>query len=108
MVMNYCTEILGKTGGPPPHDKAVMALCWALGTKLLKTIFKEIHRVRMFVVELGNVRDDPARVNGLFLYAALKELRILHDFHAHDYRHHPKYNQSVVLHLFDTSLLWAV
>ncbi len=104
MVMTYYLEILGKTGGPPPHDKTIMASCWALVTKLLKTIFKEIHAVRMFASELGNVRDDPPRVNGLFLYAALKELRVLRDFQAYDYRRHPKYNQEVVLHLFDTSL----
>jgi hypothetical protein len=48
MVTTYYLEILGKTGGPPPHDKTIMASCWALVTKLLKTIFKEIHAVRMF------------------------------------------------------------
>jgi hypothetical protein len=43
-------------------------------------------------------------VNGLFLYTALEELCVLRNFQAHDYRCHPKYNQEVVLHLFDTSL----
>ena len=62
----------------------------------------------MFVSELGNIRDDNARVNGLFLYAALEELRVLREFASHDYRRHPKYNQCVVLHLFDTSLLRSV
>jgi len=104
MVGNYYMEILGKTGGPPPHDKALMASCWALVTKLLKTIFKEIHKVRMFAAVLGDLKEEAARVNGLYLYAALEELRVLRDFHEHDYRKHPKYNQQVVLHLFDTSL----
>ncbi len=36
MMTNYYAEILGKTGGPPPQVKAVMASCWALVTKLPK------------------------------------------------------------------------
>ena len=62
----------------------------------------------MFASELGNIQDDNARVNGLFLYAALEELRVLREFALHDYCRHPKYNQCVVLHLFDTSLLRSV
>ena len=58
----------------------------------------------MFASELGNIRDDNARVNGLFLYSALKELWVLREFASHDYPRHPKYNQCLVLHLFNTSL----
>jgi hypothetical protein len=79
-----------------------------LVTKLLKVIFQEVHKVRVFATDLGNVKDDTARVNRLFLYAALKELRILRDFAAHQYRHHPKYNNQVVEHLFNTSVPPAV
>ncbi len=103
-VASYYQEILGKTGGAPPHMAEVKATCWALVTKLLKVLFQEIHKVRMFASELGTIRDDNARVNGLFLYAALEELRVLRELASHDYRRHPKYNQCVVLHLFDTSL----
>jgi hypothetical protein len=35
-VTDYYQEILGKTGGPPPHDKEIKATCWALVTKLLR------------------------------------------------------------------------
>jgi hypothetical protein len=107
-VTGYYQEILRKMGGHPPHNKEVKVSCWALITKLLKTIFKEIYKVRMFGAELGNVQEDPAKVNGLFLYAALKELQVLQDFKSHSYRRHPTYNQCVVLHLFDTSLPCAV
>jgi hypothetical protein len=107
-VTGYYQEILGKMGGHPPHDKGVKALCWALVTKLLKMIFKEIHKVRMFAAEHCNVREDPAKVNGLFVYVALEELRVLQDFELHGYCRHPTYNQCVVLHLFDTSLPCAV
>jgi hypothetical protein len=107
-VTGYHQEILGKMGGHPSHDKEVKTLCWALVTKLLKRIFKKIHKVRMFAAELGNVQEDPAKVNGLFLYAALEELRVLQDFESHGYPQHPTYNQCVVLHLFNTSLPCAV
>ena len=101
-VTSYSQEILGKTGGAPPHTAEVKVTCWALVTKLLKVLFQEIHKVRMFASELGNIRDDNARLNGLFLYAALKELRVLREFALHDYCRHPKYNQCIVLHLFNT------
>ena len=98
---SYYQEILGKTGGAPPHTAEVKATCWALVTKLLKVLFKEIHKVRMFASELGTIRDDNARVNGLFLYAAFEELRVLRDFASHDYRRRPKYNQCVVLPVYE-------
>ena len=53
---------------------------------------------------LENIHDDAARVNGSFLYAALKELRVLREFHGHEYRQHPKFHHNVVMHLFDTAL----
>jgi hypothetical protein len=103
-VTDYYQEILGKTGGPPPHDKEIKTKCWALVTKLLKVIFQEVRKVRVFAADLGNVKDDTAWVNGLFLYAALEELRVPRDFAAHQYRHHPKYNNQVMKHLFNTSV----
>ena len=57
---------------------------------------------------LENIRDDPARVNGSYLYAALEELRVLHEFHECKYRQHPKFHHFAVMHLFDTALPWAV
>ncbi len=78
------------------------------GHQLLKVIFQEVHKVSVFAADLGNVKDDTARVNRLFLYAALKELHVLRDFAAHQYRHHPKYNNQVVEHLFNTSVPCAV
>ena len=58
----------------------------------------------MFAASLENIRDDPTRVHGLFLYGALEELHVLRDFAAHDYRCHPEYNQCAGMHLFDMSL----
>ena len=105
----YFLEILGKSGGAPPHMAEVKAICWAFGTKLLKVyLFQEVNRVRMFAAELGNIQTNNARVNRLFLYATLEELWVPRDFASHNYCHHPKYNQCVVLHLFNTSLPHSV
>jgi hypothetical protein len=104
-VSNYYLDILGKAGGTPPHTAEIKATCWALVTKLSRVLFKEVHGVRMHAAGLEHVVGDPARVNGLYLYAALEEfLRVLREFAAHDYRQHPKYNHFVTMHLFDTTL----
>jgi hypothetical protein len=60
--------------------------------------------VRVEVAGLKNIRDDAARVNGSFLYAALEELRVLHKFQDQEYCQHPKFHHNVVMHLFDTAL----
>ena len=99
-VGSFYRDILGKSGAPP-HSAASKASCWVLVTKLLLVLFKEIHKVRVEVAGLEDIRDDPARVNGSFLYAALEELRV---FHGHEYRQHPKFHHNVVMHLFDTAL----
>ena len=60
--------------------------------------------MRVEAVGLKNIRDDAARVNGSFLYAALEELRVLHEFQDHKYCQHRKFHHNVVMHLFDTAL----
>ena len=35
--------------------------------------------------ELGNIKNEPACVNAMFLYVALEELRVLREFVLHDY-----------------------
>ena len=57
-----------------------------MARKLLKILFRDIHKVRMFVSELGNIQDNNARLIGLFLYAALEELWVLREFASHEYR----------------------
>ncbi len=99
----FYRDILGKSGAPP-QSAASKASCWSLVTKLLKVLFKEIHKVRVEAAGLKNIRDDAARVNGSFLYAALEELRVLREFQDHKYHQHPKFQHNVVMHLFDTAL----
>ena len=104
----YYEEILSKTGGDPPHSKEVKESCWALVTKLLRTILKEVHKVRRFAAEAVSIGSDTLMANGMFLYAAMEELRVLREFSTCDWRDHPKFNQSIVRHLFETCLPRAV
>ncbi len=46
--------------------------------------------------------------NGMFLYAALEELQVLREFLANDWQNHPKFNQNIMRHLFETCLPQAV
>jgi len=100
----YYGEILSKTGGDPPHTKEVKESCWALVTKLLRTILKEVHKVRWFAAEAVSIGTDYLSTNGMFLYVALEELRILREFATCDWHNHPKFNQNIVRHLFETCL----
>ena len=99
-VDGFYRDILGKSGAPP-QSATSKASCWSLVTKLLRVLFKEIHKVRVEAAGLENIRDDVARVNGSFLYAALEELRVLREFHEHEYRQHPKFHHNLVMHLFE-------
>jgi hypothetical protein len=104
----YYDEILSKTGGDPPHTKEVQESCWALVTKLLSTIFKEVHKVRRFAVEAVLIGADTLVTNGMFLYTALEELWVLREFSTSDWWNHLKFNQNIVRHLFETCLPRAV
>ena len=103
----YYNEILTKTGGDPPHTKEVKESCWALVTKLLRTILKEVHKVGRFVAEAVSIGSDSLSTSGMFLYAAREELRVVR---VADWRNHPKFNQNqnIVRHLFETCLPRAV
>jgi hypothetical protein len=61
-----------------------------------------------FAAEAVSIGSDSLRTNGMFLYAAMEELRVLREFSACDWRNHPKFNQSIVRHLFETCLPRAV
>ena len=69
----YCDELLSKTGGGNPSLQS-KAACWALVTKLLRRIFKEVDKVRRFASEAVSMGADSLQANGMFLYAAVEEL----------------------------------
>ncbi len=64
--------------------------------------------MRRFTAEAVSIGSDSLTTNGMFLYAALEELRILREFATCDWRNHPKFNQNIVRHLFETCLPRAV
>ena len=56
---------LNKVGGEHPSEASKIQ-CWALVTKLLKTIFQATHKARRFATEAGGPDMDPLRANGYF------------------------------------------
>ena len=54
----FYETMLNKVGGEHP-SKASKVQCWALVTKLLKTIFQAMHKACMFATEAGGADMDP-------------------------------------------------
>ena len=107
-VSSYYEDILAKTGGEGAATKQVEESCWALVMKLLRTIIDEIHEVRLFAREAVSFGSDELSTNGIFLSAAVEELGVLRAFAKEGWRNHPKFNQNIVTHLFETCLPRAV
>jgi hypothetical protein len=97
-VSGFYLELVQARGSVEPRSKEIKTQCWALVTKLLHVMFTKIHEVRMFASELANVQGDYARVNGLYLYSVLEELRVLREFKAMDYRRHDKYTSVMTMY----------
>ena len=64
--------------------------------------------MQRFAAEAVSIGSDSLMTNGMFLYTALEELRVLQEFATCDWQNHPKFNQSIVWHLFKTCLLGTV
>ena len=58
----FYEETLSKVGGELPSN-ASKAQCWALVTKLLKTVFKATHGAQSFATEAGGPVMDPLQTN---------------------------------------------
>jgi hypothetical protein len=52
----FYEDTLNKVGGEHPTD-ATRTQCWALVTKLLRTVFKAMHGAQNFATEAGGARD---------------------------------------------------
>jgi hypothetical protein len=98
---------LNKVGGELPRN-ASKVQCWALVTKLLKTVFKATHGAQSFATEAGGPAMDPLQTNGYFLYAALEELRVLKEFSKVKWRRHEEFGHNMLGFVFKTSVLKAV
>ena len=103
----FYEETLNKVGGEHPSD-ASRVQCWALVTKLLRTVFKATHGARGFASEAGGPNMDPLQTNGYFLYAALEELRILKEFLTVKWRCHEEFGHTMLGFVFENSVLKAV
>jgi hypothetical protein len=106
-VNNFYRETLNKVGGEHP-SKASKVQCWALATKLLKTIFKATHKAQSFVMEAGGPDMDPLCTNGYFLYATLEELRVLKEFLRVKWRRHEDVGYNMLGFVFENSVSKAV
>ena len=98
---------LNKVGGEHPSE-ASKTQCWALVTKLLKTIFQATHKARRFATEAGGPDMDPLRTNGYFFYAALEELRVLKEFSRVKWRRHEEFGYNMLGFVFENSVSKAV
>jgi hypothetical protein len=98
---------LNKVGGEHPSEASKIQ-CWALVTKLLKTIFQATHKARRFATEAGGADMDPLRTNGYFFYAALEELRVLKEVSRVKWRRHEGFGYSMLGFVFENSISKAV
>jgi len=103
----FYEETLNKVGGEHPTD-ATRIQCWALVTKLLRTVFKATHGARNFATEAGGPAMDPLTTNGFFLYAALEELRVLKEFSRVKWRRHEEFGHNMLGFVFKNSISKAV
>ena len=103
----FYEETLNKVGGEHPSD-ASRVQCWALVTKLLRTVFKATHGARSFATEAGGPGMDPLQTNGYFLYAALEELRVLKEFSKVKWRRHEEFGHTMLGFVFENSVSKAV
>ena len=103
----FYEETLNKVGGEHPTD-ATRIQCWALVTKLLRTVFKATHGARNFATEAGGPAMDPLTTNGFFLYTALEELRVLKEFSRVKWRRHEEFGHNMLGFVFENSVSKAV
>ena len=103
----FYEETLNKVRGEHPSDSSKVQ-CWALVTKLLKTIFQATHKAWSFATEAGGTEMDPLRTNGYFLYTALEELRVLKDFSKVKWRRHDEFGYNMLGFVFENSVSKAV
>jgi hypothetical protein len=103
----FYEDTLNKVGGEHPTD-ASRTQCWALVTKLLRTVFKATHGARNFATEAGGASMDPLQTNGYFLYAALEEIRVLREFSRVKWRCHEEFGYNMLGFVFENSVSKAV
>ncbi len=102
-VNRFYEDTLNKVGGEHPSEPTKVQ-CWALVTKLLKTVFKCTAKARNFATEAGGPDMDPLTSNGYFLYPAMEELRALWEFKAVKWRRHEEFGYNMLGFVFENSV----
>ena len=102
-VNRFYEDTLNKVGGEHPGEPTKVQ-CWALVTKLLKTVFKCTAKARNFATEAGGPDMDPLTTNGYFLYAALEELHVLREFKAAKWHRHEEFGFNMLGFVFENSV----
>ncbi len=103
----FYKETLNTVGGEHPTN-ASKTQCWALVTKLLRTVFKAMHGAHNFATEAGGPGMDPLQTNGYFLYAALEELWVLKEFSKVKWCCHEEFGYNMLGFVFENSISKAV
>ena len=103
----FYEDTLNKVGQEHPTD-ATRTQCWALVTKLFRTVFKATHGAQNFATEAGGPEMDPLQTNGYFLYAVLEELRVLKEFARVKWCHHKEFGYNILGFVFENSVSKAV
>ena len=103
----FYETMLNKVGGEHPSEASKIQ-CWALVTKLLKTIFQATHKACMFATEAGGPDMDPLRTNGYFFYAALEELWVHKEYSRVKWRRHEEFGYNMLGFVFKNSVSKAV
>jgi hypothetical protein len=103
----FYEEMLNKIGGDHPSN-ASKVQCWALMTKLLRTIFQATHKARSFAMEAEGFHMDPLHTNGYFFYAVLEELHVLKEFSKVKWRRHKEFTYNMLGFVFEKSVSKAI
>ncbi|KAL7537841.1 hypothetical protein ACHAXR_008130, partial [Thalassiosira sp. AJA248-18] len=100
---NLYRELLNKACPGTTCSKEMKATCWKVATGALRTFFDELRAVRVSASG-AHLAGTPAKRGGLFLHATLQEHRILKEFMTTGFKQHPKVQEHLVQHVFDTYL----
>ena len=84
----YRTNLTRAAGSEADATKEDKKQAWESVTGGLKIFFEQVRKINVKAENAHHLRDGK-RAMGIFLHAALEELRLEEDFHRHDWVRHP-------------------
>ena len=94
-------EMANNASGENAASAIVEADCWKVVTRTLKTFFKQVRKVRVHA-ESAIQCGDPSRSMGMFLNAALQELRLEEELMEKGWCKHPLIQPEFSGHMFES------